>query len=209
MSSTRLLVLGAVRFMQPVHGYDVRRELLTWRIEGWTNVKGGSIYSALKTLERDSLIEMTGKMQTRGRPERSEYVLTPEGDTEFDVLLRKAWWRVDRAAEPLVPALCLMLNLPREELISAVSSRIDQLNGQVDEMRFVRDSIKDGATGADSDIPEHVRELLDFAVARIKGEADWSRGFVRHLKAGRYVFPGEPGSIALGPRQGIPRQAND
>ena len=28
MSSTRLLVLGAVRIFQPVHGYDVRRELL-------------------------------------------------------------------------------------------------------------------------------------------------------------------------------------
>ena len=33
MSATRLLVLGAIRIMQPVHGYEVRRELVSWRVE--------------------------------------------------------------------------------------------------------------------------------------------------------------------------------
>ena len=43
MSSTRLLVLGVVRIFQPVHGYDVRRELLSWRVDQWANVAPGSI----------------------------------------------------------------------------------------------------------------------------------------------------------------------
>lgn len=69
MSSTRLLVLGAVRILQPVHGYDVRRELLSWRAERWANVAPGSVYSALKTLERDLLIEVVGTGQAgSGRP---------------------------------------------------------------------------------------------------------------------------------------------
>jgi hypothetical protein len=50
MSSTRLLVLGAVRILEPVHGCFVRRELLTWRVEQWATINAGSIYNALGTL---------------------------------------------------------------------------------------------------------------------------------------------------------------
>src|SRR3954447_27008539 len=203
MSSTRLLVLGVVRFMQPVHGYDVRRELMTWRLEDWANVKPGSVYSALRTLEKDGLLEVTDRVRGQGRPERTEYVLTGEGEKEFMVLLREAWWKVRRPAEPLIPALCLMLNLPRNELVSAVRARIGQLEGQSDELRFLRASIQDGATGADGEIPEHVREIVDFALSRVRSELDWSRGFVRHLRDGRYVFPGEPGAAEIGPGQGL------
>lgn len=202
MSPTRLLVLGVVRFMQPVHGYDVRRELVSWRVKESTNVKAGSIYSALKTLAKDGLIEVTGKMRADGKPERTEYVLTPEGEKEFTVLLREAWWRVERPAEPLVAALLMMRNMPREELISAVGSRIAQLRSQAEEIRYVHGSIKDGDTGADGGIPEHVREMLDFLLSRATGEIEWSRTFIRHLKDGRYTFPGEPGHPELGPIRG-------
>ena len=54
---TRLLVLGAVRFMQPTYGYDVRRELLSWGVEEWANIKPASIYSALRTLNKDGFID--------------------------------------------------------------------------------------------------------------------------------------------------------
>jgi hypothetical protein len=40
-----LLVLGAVRIPQPVHGYDVRRGLLGWHLEEWTNLETGSLGS--------------------------------------------------------------------------------------------------------------------------------------------------------------------
>jgi hypothetical protein len=29
------MILGLVKWMQPVHGYDVRRELLSWQAEDW------------------------------------------------------------------------------------------------------------------------------------------------------------------------------
>jgi len=48
-TTTRLLVLGVVRLFQPVHGYEVRRELITWHASEWASVKPGSIYNALKT----------------------------------------------------------------------------------------------------------------------------------------------------------------
>src|SRR6476646_9117395 len=106
--------------MQPVHGYEVRRELLTWRLEELANVKPGSIYSAIRTLEKDGCMAVDAQESGDRRPERTTYVLTGEGEKEFQLLLRQYWWTVTEAPEPLVPALCLMLFLPREELVAAL-----------------------------------------------------------------------------------------
>lgn len=203
MSATRLLVLGAIRIMQPVHGYDVRRELLTWRLEELANIKPGSIYGAIRTLERDGCVAVHARESEDSRPERTVYVLTGEGEKEFHLLLREAWWNVSQAVEPLVPALCLMLFLPREELIAALRARTGQLQGQLSSLAFTRDSIADGATGADGEIPEHVREILDFVTGRTRSELEWTRALSRRLRGGAYRFAGERGFPDLGPGRGV------
>ena len=38
MSTTRMLVLALVRWLEPVHGYEVRRELVSWNVEEWANI---------------------------------------------------------------------------------------------------------------------------------------------------------------------------
>ena len=193
MSATRLLVLGAIRIMQPVHGYDVRRELLSWRLEEHTNVKPGSIYGAIRTLERDGCVAVHSRESEHSRPERTTYVLTGEGEKEFQVLLRESWWTVAPGAEPLIPALCLMLFLPRDELVRALQARLGALEGQVDSLQFTRRTIRDGATGADGEIPEHVREILDFISAKVRAEVDWTRAFQKKVRDGAYQFTGEDG----------------
>ena len=201
MSATRLLVLGAVRVLQPVHGYDVRRELVSWRLEESANIKPGSIYSALKTLAKDGLIE--AQSGDPDKPERTSYLLTGEGEKEFQTLLRAAWWRVVQPAEPLVPALCLMPFLPRDELVAALQSRVAQLQAALEESRFVRATIQDGATGADGGVPEHVREIIDFVTARTRAELTWTRELVRRVRDGAYQFAGEAEWLDLGPGRGV------
>ncbi len=191
MSATRLLVLGAIRIMQPVHGYDVRRELVSWRLEDHTNVKPGSIYSAIRTLEKDGCIAVHSREGGDTRPERTTYVITGEGEKEFQILLRNAWWTVSNPAEPLIPALTLMPFVAREELVRALQARIGQLEGRLEAIAFQHAAIRDGATGADGDIPEHVREVLDFLTTKIRAELTWTRQFQKRLRDGRYTFLGE------------------
>jgi DNA-binding PadR family transcriptional regulator len=202
MSATRLLVLGAIRTMQPVHGYEVRRELVSWRVEATTNVKPGSIYGAIRTLEKDGCIAVHGHDSGEARPERTTYVLTGEGEKEFQVLLREAFWTHTPAKEPLIPALTMMLFLPRDELVRALQARINVLEAELDAMSFGRAQIRDGATGADGAIPEHVREIFDFLGARMRGELEWTRRFQRRVRDGAYRFAGEPGFPELGPGRG-------
>ena len=142
MSSTRLLVLGVVRIFQPVHGYDVRRELLSWRVDQWANVAPGSIYNALKTLTKEKFLKVTGTGQVGGRPERTQYSLTADGEREFQALLRATWWRVLPPLDDLMPALCFMPTLKQEELVAALEHRIASLEGAIKHLEFSRDEIK-------------------------------------------------------------------
>ncbi len=199
MSATRLLVLGVIRIMQPVHGYDVRRELVSWRVEELANVKPGSIYSAIRTLERDGCIAVHSRASEDSRPERTSYVMTGEGEQEFQTLLQQTWWNVTSATEPLAPGLCLMPFMTRAELIAALKSRTSQLQATLVSNSFIRDTIRDGATGADGLIPEHVREILDFVSGRTKAELEWTRALQRRLRDGAYCFTGEEGFPAATP----------
>src|SRR5204863_4372639 len=95
MSSTRLLILGAVRIFQPVHGYFVRRELQTWHVDEWAHLNPGSIYNGLRTLTRDGLLREVATEAAAGRPARTTYALTSDGDREFLHLLRDALGTID------------------------------------------------------------------------------------------------------------------
>ena len=186
MSATRLLVLGAIRIMQPVHGYEVRRELVSWRLEEITNVKPGSIYGAIRTLEKDGCIAVHSRESDEKRPDRTTYVMTGEGEKEFQLLLRSAWWTVQSPSEPLIPALTMLPFMSREELVRALAARIGQLKSELEAIAFQRAAIRDGATGADGSIPEHVREISDFLSARKKAELEWSIKLQHKVRAGAY-----------------------
>ena len=183
MSSTRLLVLGVVRIFQPVHGYDVRRELLSWRVDQWANVAPGSIYNALKSMTRDALLEIVGTDQVGGRPERTTYRLTNEGENEFQGLLREALWRVRQPVDPLMPALCFMPVLTREELIAALKNRIPQVRGQLEHVDFAIAQLPNPGT------PEHVKELYRLSAARVAAEVPWAEALIQRLEQGEYEIP--------------------
>ncbi|UQX89390.1 PadR family transcriptional regulator [Jatrophihabitans telluris] len=202
MTATRLLVLGVIRFAQPVHGYDVRRELMSWHIEEHTHVKPGSIYSAMNTLARDGLIREVDRASAGARPERIRYEMTAEGEKEFQGLLRRTLWTVVPANEPLVPGLSMFPLMPRTELIAAMTSRIDTLRGQDKQLAFLESTIRIGATGADGDIPDHAREIIHYLRARLRADLDYSQAFRRRLKRGDYVMAGEQG-----PNEGSPGDA--
>src|SRR4051794_34442721 len=181
MSSTRLLVLGVVRIFQPVHGYDVRRELLSWRADQWANVAPGSIYSALKSLVKDGLLEIEGTDQVGGRPERTTYRLTVEGDKEFHNLLRATWWSIGQPLDPLMPGVCFMPAMQRDELISALKHRQVQIDGILKHMDFIIAGIPGSST-----TPAHVAELLRLSAARAGAETAWSKALIAALERGEY-----------------------
>jgi len=185
-STTRLLVLGVVRIFQPVHGYEVRRELITWRAQEWASVQPGSIYNALKTLTRDGFLEVVGTDQVGGRPERTSYRLTSAGEEEFRTLLREEWWTVRPPTDSLMAAISFIGFVSRAEAIAALEHRTAQIHSMVRGIEFGIEA-HDGV-----DSPFHVREMMRLMNARVLAEVEWARQFIARLKAGEYATADDP-----------------
>jgi len=207
-STTRLLVLGVVKVFQPVHGYDVRRELISWRASEWASVQPGSIYNALKTLTRDGCLEVAGQDQIGGRPERTSYRITSVGEDEFRARLREEWWTVRPPIDPLMAAVSFLGFVARDEAIAALEHRMAQIRGMVRHAEFAIESVD----GIES--PYHVREMMRLMNARTVAEIGWAQEFIERLRNREYTTDGDPPwqpasarSSAPAPRSTKPRVA--
>lgn len=184
MSTTRLVVLGAVRMFQPVHGYYVRRELMAWQVDEWANINPGSIYNALRALTREGFLEEVDA--GRGdRPGRTTYQLTAEGESEFMTLLRAALWHVETFdPQPIMASLCFMGALSRQEVVDALEHRIAEIDRRLAES-------EDGDQGTlppTSTAPVFGREMEQLTTAWLLAEQEWTRVLVKRLENGEYLF---------------------
>lgn len=193
MSATRLLVLGVVRMHGDAHGYQVRRELLAWSADKWANVAPGSIYHALKKMAQETLLEevATGQEPSGAQgPDRTAYRLTPEGETEFQVLLTKYLAESDDSAQGsyrLAAAVTFLPALPRAKALSLLRHRMTQLSGQ---RAGARDLLENGTSWGQ---PEHVDELYRLWLRSMDAQDQWLRELVASLEGGRYVMVDDDG----------------
>jgi DNA-binding PadR family transcriptional regulator len=198
MSATRLLLLGTVRIFQPVHGYFVRRELLSWHADSWANLNPGSVYNGLRSLARDGFVEEVGTEAEGGRPARTTYRLTGDGETEFLRLERNALWNVSLESADLMAAWSFAWALKRDEVIAAMEARVEQIEASARATGFAIDDIP-----GNHNTPDTVAEHYRLAQARLDGEAAWARQLLDRLRAGEYWFEGEPDPPwSSAPRQG-------
>jgi DNA-binding PadR family transcriptional regulator len=189
MSTTRLLLLGVVRIFQPAYGYQLRRELMTWKVDQWANINPGSIYTGLRTLAKHGyLVEL--EEGEGNKPGRTSYKLTADGEMEYISLLRAALWNVDGFQPGVMQAaLSFMWSLRRDEVLAALESRIVQLEQLAKLEPFKeRQILEDPAT------PNHVVEMFRVSMARDRGELEWTKEFRRRIADGEYAFAGEPPS---------------
>jgi DNA-binding PadR family transcriptional regulator len=166
LAPTRLLVLSVVRLLQPVHGYDVRRELLSWRADEWASVAPGSVYGALKTLERDGWIEAVAQSRQGARPERTPYRVTDEGHKGFHTLLRQTWREASGHVHPLLPAVALMPAMARDGVVSELHARSAQIEADVHRYRSDIEGIESGTGDPATSVPHHIAEMLRLSLAR-------------------------------------------
>ncbi|MBF6176485.1 PadR family transcriptional regulator [Nocardia blacklockiae] len=180
--TTRMLVLAVVRMLQPVHGYDVRRELLSWHADEWATVKPGSVYGALKTMQRDGLIAVEGVGQDGARPERTSYRLTAEGEKVFGDLLREALWSAEQPKHPYYAAVALIPYAPRDEVIAALRSRILKFEADLVYLDREVDRILSGSGDPRETEPYHVADSMRLAADHTRADLEWTRKTLQRIE---------------------------
>lgn len=173
-----MMILGLVQWMQPVHGYDVRRELLSWSADKWANVQPGSIYHALRKLAEEGLIREVGTEQVGGRPARTSYEITEKGSIEFQSLLRGNWWTMAPTPDPFMAAFAFLPALPRAETAAALRNRATQLRAGVQQL--------EGATAAEwaDQKPVYVNWMWELQINRAEAEIAWCERTAEKIESG-------------------------
>jgi DNA-binding PadR family transcriptional regulator len=173
------------------HGYQVRRELLTWSADKWANVAPGSIYHALKKMETEQLLEVASTEAHPGGPDRTAYRLTPDGETEFQLLLSKylsAGGDSAQGSYQLAAAMTFLPTLSRGKALSLLRHRLTLLGGQ---RASAQDLIENGTSWGQ---PEHVEELYQLWAFAVDAQERWLRQLIERLEAGKYVMADDEGA---------------
>jgi len=183
MSATRMMILGLVQWMQPVHGYDVRRELLSWSADKWANVQPGSIYHALRKLSEEGLLREVATEQVGARPARTTYEITDKGAAEFQSLLRNNWWNLATPPDPFMAAFSFLPALPREEAASALRNRAAQLRVGNEQLR--------AANAADwaKNKPVYVMWMWERSLDMAEAEIRWCERTAKLIEDGTPYLP--------------------
>jgi DNA-binding PadR family transcriptional regulator len=184
------MILGLVSYLQPVHGYDIRKELTSWNVESWANVQPGSIYHALRKLNEEGLLEEVGTEQVGGRPARTMYRMTKDGEAEYQTLLRKYWWEYVEPVDPFLAAFAFLPSLPRAEAVGALRARARLLEGWI---ANYRDHVEDAVEGN----PPHVAWQFELTMLRCEVEARWCHDVAARVESGAGVNANEQPQSAM------------
>jgi DNA-binding PadR family transcriptional regulator len=178
------MILGLVRWMQPVHGYDVRRELESWNAAEWANIAPGSIYHALRKLAEDGMLEEVATEQVGTRPARTTYRVTPRGELEFEELLRRYWWDLSPISDPFLAGFAFLPALPPREAAAALRNRARLLQATAESLRFALTTDLMQKTK-----PTHVSWMFELSIARAEVEIAWCGRIADRIEAGAALYP--------------------
>jgi DNA-binding PadR family transcriptional regulator len=181
--TTRMLLLGAVAMFEPVNGYQIRRELASWRVDEWANLGPGSIYSGLTTLQKLGQV-VRHDLVDEGRAV-AVYEITEVGRGELARLLGDGLETVVifnhvgfQAAFGMLPLL------EREVAVRHLDVRREQVVRLLDSWQT--------AEGAAEYAPPHAVHALRLWQAALRDEHAWLGATVERLRAGDFDLAGEP-----------------
>lgn len=183
MSTVRLLVLGSIIRSGMSHGYGVYSDITSWRAENWTNVKPGSIYHALRKLESQGMINaVNSDNNVKLGPSRTEYSITTQGTTEFEVLLESVL--ISNDIQMFAAGISFMEMLPREKVIACLTERYSTLK---ESAKF----LKNFPTKEFAHSPSNHPELVGLWISYVENEATTTQRVLENLQKGKYAFKNE------------------
>jgi DNA-binding PadR family transcriptional regulator len=200
MNPTRLFVLGALARHGPMYGHQIRRDARIDRTELWSEVKPGSLYSALHRLQAEGLIEPVRTEQQGNRPARTVYAITSEGRRELRALREEALREVTMRPDPVDLALAMSADLDEDALRGYFAGRRQALSGRAALFARAREHAWPDQGPADDLIIEH-------AMARIETELRWHDMVLDRI--GKLVGAEAAGPEVVGPAPAGARHGTD
>lgn len=178
-----MLLLGAVALFEPVNGYQIRRELMSWQVDQWANINPGSIYHALTSLTDKGHLTRHDLVDN-GRTV-AVYEISTTGRAELDRLISGSLQAVDiYNGVSFYAAFSLMPLLERPAAISHLGTRLQTLERTDKEL--------DAAVQANTfAAPPHTIAALRLQLDKLRSERAWLVETLDDVRSGKLAFAGD------------------
>ncbi|WP_035177204.1 PadR family transcriptional regulator [Alkalihalobacterium bogoriense] len=152
---TRLMVLGFLLY-KSMSGYEMQQHLQQSQTDTWAGVLPGSIYHALKKMEKEQLVAIESVEQT-GNRSKAIYQITEKGKEEFKHLLISGLTE-SSASLPTTfyTALSFIPYASNDLIIEALNKQETLLQQEYEQMKIGK-KIKEEAI----EVPEHTLLLFE------------------------------------------------
>lgn len=170
----RLMVLGLLT-NGPMSGYQLHQTLQMLQSDKWAGILPGSIYHALKKMEKEHLVELDSVEQT-GHRSKAIYRITPQGETELKRLVLESLSSSSIAfPTALYSGLSFLQQIPAEQALNALEEQLAVVKRDYAELK-AGEQEKNAAVG---ELPLLVRLSFD----NMYNQFELHLSFLQKLKA--------------------------
>ncbi len=173
------MVLLALLVEAPMHPYRMQQVIKERGQDQLVNVaQRNSVYQALDRLVRDGLARPAGTAREGGRPERTVYEITAEGEATLRRWLAHMVTTPAREFPEFPAALAFLAKLPPAEVRALLGERI---TAQEQRLAAVEGQAPPG-------MPRLFLIEDEYRAAMLRAELDWLRVVVDDLATGRFTW---------------------
>ncbi|MEA2082486.1 MAG: PadR family transcriptional regulator [Elusimicrobiota bacterium] len=172
----KIALLGLLK-EQPMHGYEINRQIEERYMEHWAKINTASIYNNLSSLNKKGLVKVK-KKKIGKMPERKEYHITARGGRELKALLKKGLSLYERENNAVfLLSMGFMLHLSANEALASLNIRKDALKD------FLR-HVDDKHSGFIKKIPFNWAFIIINSMNHIKTEIKNVEAVIKSVKSG-------------------------
>src|SRR5262249_39053866 len=175
----------------------------------WAIIAFWWVYFDINNMIADGLLEAVVSERSGGRPEKTRYRLTVEGEQEFQSLLREYFWERKPLIDPFLVAMSQMPAMPKPELIAALRNRATTARATIEQLRFQSKSQQ--ATKSDLAGEElagrFVAEMIELTIVRLAADAEGAEALAAGMERGALKLRDEPFPPGYGYQEWLRAQA--
>jgi DNA-binding PadR family transcriptional regulator len=186
----RLLILGVLH-RGDFHPYEIKRRLENAMVECYIDVDVGTLYYAIRQLEKEGLISAVSHERVARGGMRTVYRISPRGKAEFRELLHRQFEEEGPVSQTLYGALLFLHLSDLAAVEDLVRRRIAHLDDLIAKLGPIRKQLAPViSTGG-----EHLLRHLD---KQRRLDRDWLKGLLADIEARRVHDVTDPSRLGVG-----------
>ena len=188
--NARLLVLGVLH-RGDFHPYEIKRRLEAAMVECYIDVDVGTLYYAVRQLEKEKLIEAVAEERVARGGIRTIYRITAEGRAEFRKGLHRQFEVEGPVSRTLYGALLFLQLADRGTVEDSLRRRIARLDDLIAKLGPIREEMAPRVGTGGRHLLTHIerQRLLD---------RDWLRELLADIEKHGIRDVADPASLARG-----------